>query len=105
MRVYLDDTRKPLPGWTLVKTADEVIALLETNEVELLSLDHDLAEAHYQGTYVGPGVPKTGYDVALWLPRGCRSPMSTSSGRRATGRAGIRGGGSGWGGGVNGMNC
>jgi hypothetical protein len=29
--------------------------------------DHDLAPDHYAGTYVGPSVPKTGYDVTLWL--------------------------------------
>lgn len=49
MKIYLDDVR-PLPagwaedGWVLVKTAREVLALLEKGPVQQMSLDHDLGE-------------------------------------------------------------
>lgn len=56
MNVYLDDIRTPLsPGWTIVRSYEECIRLLETGEVVRLSLDHDL------------GTEKTGYDVAKWI--------------------------------------
>ena len=56
MRAWLDDCR-PMPDDfdTHVKTAEEAIALLQTNKVTLISLDHDL------------GTDKTGYDVAKWI--------------------------------------
>ena len=65
MNIWLDDERDPknyvdekeyLAGlWVWVKTADEVIALLESGKVDMISLDHDL------------GGEKTGYDVAKWI--------------------------------------
>lgn len=42
MNVFLDDEREPPSGFTLVKTVQECIALLRSEEVEMLSLDHDL---------------------------------------------------------------
>ena len=42
MRVYLDDERKPGGDWVVTHTPAETIALLETGEVEELSLDHDV---------------------------------------------------------------
>jgi len=60
MKIYLEDVRD-LPvwavndGWLLVRTYREVIEYLKTDEVEQLSLDHDL------------GGLKTGYDVLLWI--------------------------------------
>jgi hypothetical protein len=59
MRIFLDDERTPPPGWTLVRWPDEVIALLEKNVVEEISLDHDL----------GDDERGTGYDVVLWIER------------------------------------
>lgn len=51
MKIYLDDCRVPPVGWTLAKTAEEVLVLLRQGGVEELSLDHDL------GFYeVSPGV-------------------------------------------------
>ncbi|MEZ6184030.1 MAG: cyclic-phosphate processing receiver domain-containing protein [Planctomycetota bacterium] len=58
MRVYLDDERPAPPGWVLVRWPEEAIALLETGEVEALSLDHDLGDA---------GDRRTGYAVLQWL--------------------------------------
>jgi len=57
MRVYLDDERATPDGWVRVFWPSEAIALLETGEVEELSLDHDL----------GDDERGTGYDVVLWI--------------------------------------
>jgi hypothetical protein len=69
MRVYLDDERATPPGWVRVFWPDEAIALLETGQVDELSLDHDL----------GDDQRGTGYDVVLWIEeavalRGFRPP-------------------------------
>lgn len=58
MRVYLDDER-PMPEYfdTLVRTAEEAIALLKTGKVHTISLDHDL------------GTELTGYDVAKYIEK------------------------------------
>lgn len=56
MKVWLDDVREMPPYFTHhAKTAEEAIALLQTNQVEMISLDHDL------------GTILTGYDVAKWI--------------------------------------
>ena len=57
MRVYLDDERATPPGWVRVFWPEEAIALLETGQVDELSLDHDL----------GDDQRGTGYDVVLWV--------------------------------------
>lgn len=57
MKLYLDDERPAPPGWRLVRWPDEVIALLATNTVTDLSLDHDL----------GDDARGTGYDVVVWI--------------------------------------
>ena len=56
MKVYLDDCRKCPEGWLLAQTAPECIEFLKTNQVESLSLDHDL------GTD-----PQDGMTVLDWL--------------------------------------
>jgi hypothetical protein len=61
-KVFLDDIRDPphvwkdKDDWTIVRNADDAIALLETNRVTDISLDHDLGENQ-----------KTGYDVLVWI--------------------------------------
>jgi len=57
MRVFLDDERTTPEGWIRVYWPSEAIALLQTGEVEELSLDHDL----------GDDERGTGYDVVLWI--------------------------------------
>lgn len=80
-KVYLDDCRKPPFGWELVKTADVCIAALERLDVTELSLDHDLAEEHYDDSMLRPEgggfdsynelrtgfKEKTGLDVVKWM--------------------------------------
>lgn len=58
MKVYLDDLRNTPQGWVRVYSAQELIELFETsgNEIEEISLDHDL----------GDGM-QTGYDFMKWL--------------------------------------
>lgn len=89
MRVYLDDERQTPDGWIRVYWPAEAIALLETGEVEELSLDHDL----------GDDERGTGYDVVLWIEeavvvRGFKPPKmyvhSANSSAREKMLAGIR---------------
>jgi hypothetical protein len=60
MKVYLDDERTAPPGWIQVRWPKEIIELIKQGGVEIVSLDHDLAD---------PLVTKerTGYDVLLWI--------------------------------------
>lgn len=57
MKVYLDDERTEPRGWFRVKTAKEAINVLKNNNVDVISLDHDLG-------YPDNG---TGYDVLVWI--------------------------------------
>ena len=57
MKVFLDDERETPNGWIRVYWPDEAISLLETGDVEEISLDHDL----------GDDERGTGYDVLLWI--------------------------------------
>lgn len=57
MKVFLDDERATPEGWIRVFWPEEAIALLETGEVSVISLDHDL----------GNDERGTGYDVILWI--------------------------------------
>ncbi len=58
MKVFLDDVRKAPKGWASVTNARRVIQLLETREVDEISLDHDLGPEQVHGT---------GMDVIMWL--------------------------------------
>lgn len=57
IKVFLDDQRSTPEGWTRAYWPEEVIALLESGRVEVVSLDHDL----------GDDQRGTGYDVILWI--------------------------------------
>ena len=80
-RIYLDDVRTPVgKGWVVVRNYDEFIQKINTiglENIELISLDHDLgdsamAEWHY-GVVKNYTInydnitEKTGYDCAKWL--------------------------------------
>lgn len=66
IKLWLDDERLPPVGWTWAKNYAECVELLRKHghTVAELSLDHDLAIAHYLGD---PTAEKTGYDIALWM--------------------------------------
>lgn len=53
----MDDERETPSGWVRVYWPDEAVPLLETGDVEVVSLDHDL----------GDDEKGTGYDVILWI--------------------------------------
>lgn len=57
MKVYLDDERITPAGWVRAYWPEEVIELLETGNVTIVSLDHDL----------GDDAHGTGYDVIVWI--------------------------------------
>jgi len=81
--LWLDDERTPPLHadcgivWTWVKNADDAIKLLESGDVVFCSLDHDLADEHYQAFFKSQstGIPldtnnckeKTGYTVLCWI--------------------------------------
>jgi hypothetical protein len=89
MKVYLDDERKTPLGWQRIYWPSEAIPLLESGDVEEISLDHDL----------GDDARGTGYDVVLWIEeavatRGFVPPKitvhSANSSARAKMELGIR---------------
>lgn len=57
IKIFLDDERATPDGWTRVWWPDAAIKLLETVDVDIISLDHDL----------GDDAKGTGYDVILWI--------------------------------------
>ncbi len=58
MKIFLDDERQPPDdSWTLVQWPHEVISLIKNNDIDAISLDHDLGDDS-----IG-----TGYDVVLWI--------------------------------------
>lgn len=57
LKIWLDDVRPEPEGWTRTLWPHEVIELLKTNDVECISLDHDL----------GDDERGTGYDVLTWI--------------------------------------
>ena len=57
MKVFLDDLRPTPEGWHRAYWPDEVFALLESGDVTIVSLDHDL----------GDDSRGTGYDVIVWI--------------------------------------
>lgn len=61
MYLYVDDLRDCPLGFTLARTYEEAIHLLENNKVEILSLDHDLGEDSD-----GKLLP-TGYDLVKYF--------------------------------------
>ena len=83
LRLWLDDIRKPPHGYFLwAKTADEAIEMLQKygDDIEHVSLDHDLDPTHYAfqddpGGYNAPLARwdrskfkvKTGYAVIEWM--------------------------------------
>lgn len=83
MKVFLDDERTTPEGWTRVYWPSEAIQLLESGQVQEISLDHDL----------GDDARGTGYDVVLWIEeavalRGFVPPvMRVHSANAAAGRA------------------
>lgn len=59
MKVWLDDERTPPDdSWTWVGSAQSAIFFLENDDVEVISLDHDLGDESIVGN---------GYKVISWI--------------------------------------
>jgi hypothetical protein len=52
MKIWLDDERAAPPGWIHVKNVVEAISLLQTEQVEEISLDNDLGHQMKEGREV-----------------------------------------------------
>lgn len=63
-KLYIDDIRPAPEGWTLVRTVDEAIDLLRSQDWDEVSFDHDLAFSHYAGEFTNE---KTGNELAQML--------------------------------------
>lgn len=67
VNLYVDDLRKCPNGFIVARNYNEAIELLNSNEVNILSLDHDL------GIYDN-GVEKNGYDIVKYMCENGISP-------------------------------
>lgn len=81
MKIWHDDVRLPPDGWEWARTNAEAIALLEANEVDEISLDHDLGldflEPDAENVTLRGGSPEgTGYDLVLWMVENDKVPAS-----------------------------
>lgn len=61
MNVYVDDLRDCPEGFTIARTFEEAVVLLQQHEVDILSLDHDLGE-DAEGNLL-----PTGYDLVKYF--------------------------------------
>jgi len=68
MKLFVDDTRHAPKGWELARTITEAIRILYSTQVDVISLDHDIAYA-YTGDSEGYGtVPNEDFStVARFL--------------------------------------
>lgn len=80
-RIYLDDKRTPIdPEWIVVRSYEEFTTKIKEigfENIELVSLDHDLGDSAMEEWYTNVSVnftlnydnitEKTGYDCAKWL--------------------------------------
>jgi hypothetical protein len=71
---YTLDTRYNILKWEIVRSFNEFTEIIEKKGLpQLISLDHDLADVHYDGYPFDNGIDyssyteKTGYDCAKWL--------------------------------------
>src|SRR3990167_7879081 len=49
IKLFVDDIRPAMPGWSRARTITEAIRILATSAVDVVSLDHDIA-CHGGGT-------------------------------------------------------
>jgi len=68
IKVWLDDVRPAPEGWVACRWPEEVIEFLKTENVEVVSLDHDLSDPFVTGQgYCSSVKERTGYDVLVWI--------------------------------------
>lgn len=78
IHVFLDDFRKCPAGFVYARTAEECLMLLEQEQVDILSLDHDLGIREMNGTELVQQMVQRGL-----YPREVYLHTSSSSGRQA----------------------
>lgn len=61
INLYLDDVRTPPIGYVLAKTVEDAIAIIGRNQIDKLSLDHDLGQDEFGR------IRKTGYDLVKYI--------------------------------------
>ena len=71
MYLWLDDVRPAPDGWTLARTAQEAIDLIDQNgsKIEAVSLDHDLGASPDDGLFARGTSLETGLDVARHIAK------------------------------------
>lgn len=77
INIYMDDLRKPPPGFTLARTTEECLLLLRECEVDILSLDYDLGPDDYSGSEVAKSIV-----LEELFPREIYLHTSSARGRR-----------------------
>lgn len=65
MNLWLDDIREAPEGWHHARSVMEAIDAALNNEIDQMSLDHDLGFDHYAGV-VDSGTPN-GYHFVMWM--------------------------------------
>lgn len=53
MRLFVDDTRAAPEGWELARTVTDAIRILANNQVDVISLDHDIVFQDKKGHTYG----------------------------------------------------
>ncbi|MGZ9584172.1 cyclic-phosphate processing receiver domain-containing protein [Paenibacillus marinisediminis] len=72
IHVYLDDRRRCPEGFVLAKNAEECLQLLELEEVDILSLDHDLGYGELTGTELVKEMVRRGlYAKRIYIHTSC----------------------------------
>ena len=66
MKLFVDDLRPPPEGWHLVKTIASAIKLLATQNVEQVSLDHDIAFPVYKDSMTMVSLSEENYSAIAW---------------------------------------
>ncbi|MBX0320132.1 hypothetical protein K2Q31_15935 [Alkalihalobacillus clausii] len=61
MNLYVDDLRDCPEGYTVARNYEDAIKLLESHEIHILSLDHDLGEDENYNLL------PTGYDIVKYI--------------------------------------
>lgn len=65
MNLWHDDMRVPPEGWEWAKSNEEAKQLLSNNDVQAISMDHDMRPEHY--TNLGVSMSGSGLDLVKWM--------------------------------------
>lgn len=69
MKLFLDDVREPPDNsWTVCRLPIEVIEMMESHDISIVSLDHDLGLCDITGMYVLNWIEEKMHFDELWIP-------------------------------------